>query len=252
MLAGTAETPGKVITVNQKQYKSYVGMDSKNKLVPEGIESLVEYKGEVSDVIFQLVGGLRSGMGYTGSENIDQLRTNAKFIRISSAGLVESHPHNVQMPKKIGSIVQSTTNIIRHKNYDEVNKYTEINKHNQLGLVKLGEEIEVAELVPGDLIYLSSGDMVPADVRIIQSNDLFINQSSLTGESMPVEKHAFNNSESSSILDLQNICYTGTSVVSGYALAITVATGVNTYFATINQAIREKRLKVVLQLELER
>ncbi|ATG97275.1 IMP dehydrogenase [Mesoplasma lactucae] len=116
MLAGTAEAPGEEIELDGKIYKTYVGMGSlaamnrgssdryfqkgNKKLVPEGIESIVEFKGPVSDVIFQIMGGLRSGMGYTGSHNIDELRTNAKFTRISGASLVESHPHDVRMFKQ--------------------------------------------------------------------------------------------------------------------------------------------------------
>lgn len=143
--------------------------------------------------------------------------------------------------KRIATIVRSTTNIIRHKYDDELDDYLKITKKNQLDLIKLGEEIDVRQVVPGDLIYLSSGDMLPADVRIIQSNDLFINQSSLTGESMPVEKHATNRYSTNNILDLENICYTGTSVVSGSAIAIVLATGNDTYFSTISKTIMEKR-----------
>ncbi|MDQ0567496.1 magnesium-translocating P-type ATPase [Mycoplasma yeatsii] len=143
--------------------------------------------------------------------------------------------------KRIATIVRSTTNIIRHKYDDELDEYLKITKRNQLDLIKLGEEIDVRQVVPGDLIYLSSGDMLPADVRIIQSNDLFINQSSLTGESMPVEKHAINRYSTNNILDLENICYTGTSVVSGSAIAIVLATGNDTYFSTISKTIMEKR-----------
>ncbi|ATG97592.1 magnesium-translocating P-type ATPase [Mesoplasma lactucae] len=141
--------------------------------------------------------------------------------------------------KKISSIVESTTNIIRRKN-DDKQDFSTVDKNDQLALVKLGEEMDVKDLVPGDLIYLSSGDMVPADVRIVMSTDLFINQSSLTGESLPVEKHATSPAENN-ILDLQNICYTGTSVVSGSAIALVVATGTNTYFAAISKAISDKR-----------
>jgi IMP dehydrogenase len=70
------------------------------KLVPEGIEGRVPYKGPLSMNVFQLVGGLRSGMGYTGCRNIDELRTKAKFIRITSAGLRESHVHDVQVTQE--------------------------------------------------------------------------------------------------------------------------------------------------------
>ncbi|WP_125573479.1 IMP dehydrogenase [Levilactobacillus huananensis] len=118
MFSGTDEAPGDVIEDHGKKYKTYRGMGSlasmshgsadryfqggvneANKLVPEGIEARVEYKGSVNDIIFQMVGGLRSGMGYTGSANIQSLIDNAQFVRISNAGLIESHPHDVQITK---------------------------------------------------------------------------------------------------------------------------------------------------------
>ncbi|GAA3623584.1 IMP dehydrogenase [Secundilactobacillus similis] len=118
MLSGTDEAPGEVFEDNGKKYKTYRGMGSlaamshgsadryfqggvneANKLVPEGIEARVEYKGSIDDIIFQMVGGLRSGMGYTGSKTVQDLIDNAQFVRISNAGLVESHPHDVQLTK---------------------------------------------------------------------------------------------------------------------------------------------------------
>jgi len=115
LLAGTDESPGEIIVQDGKKYKSYVGMGSlvamergskdryfqedKKKLVPEGIEALKPYKGSVSAIIFQLIGGLRSGMGYCGAKTIDALRNNAKFVKISNAGLIESHPHDVMISK---------------------------------------------------------------------------------------------------------------------------------------------------------
>ncbi len=120
MLAGTDEAPGEVFEDNGRKYKTYRGMGSMaameqahgskdryfqsgvneaNKLVPEGIEGEIAYKGSVNDIIFQLVGGLRSGMGYTGSANITALNDNAQFVEISNAGLIESHPHDVKMTK---------------------------------------------------------------------------------------------------------------------------------------------------------
>ena len=71
-----------------------------DKLVPEGIEGRVPYKGPVSETMFQMVGGLRAGMGYCGVKNIEALRTETKFIRITSAGLKESHPHDVNITKE--------------------------------------------------------------------------------------------------------------------------------------------------------
>ncbi len=120
MFSGTTEAPGEIFEDNGKRYKSYRGMGSvaamsqshgssdryfqggvneANKLVPEGIEARVEYKGDVTDIIFQLVGGLRSGMGYVGAPDIATLINNAQFVQISNAGLVESHPHDVQITK---------------------------------------------------------------------------------------------------------------------------------------------------------
>lgn len=143
--------------------------------------------------------------------------------------------------KNLKAIIKNRTNVIRHTNEKKLKKYQHVTNKNYLGLIRLGEETEVSQLVPGDLVYLSSGDMVPADLRLIQSNDLFINQSSLTGESLPIEKHAENIEKTENVLELQNICYTGTSVVSGSALAIVVTTGDETYFSSISEIMQERR-----------
>lgn len=120
MLSGTTEAPGDIFEDNGKKYKRYRGMGSvgamaqahgssdryfqggvneANKLVPEGIEARVEYKGDVSDIVFQIDGGLRSGMGYCGAANIPELIEKAQFVQITNAGLRESHPHDVQITK---------------------------------------------------------------------------------------------------------------------------------------------------------
>ena len=119
LLAGCEETPGEVVEVYGKRVKSYVGMGSLSamqrgssdryfqggqkelsKLVPEGIEATVPYKGPIADVIYQMMGGLRSGMGYVGCENIAALKTDARFVKITNAGLKESHPHDVDNVKE--------------------------------------------------------------------------------------------------------------------------------------------------------
>ncbi len=117
LLAGTEESPGETILYEGRSYKSYRGMGSigamqhgsgdryfqggtGRKLVAEGIEGRVPYKGPLSDTIFQLVGGLRSGMGYVGAKDIESMRRDARFIRISMAGLIESHPHDVTITKE--------------------------------------------------------------------------------------------------------------------------------------------------------
>lgn len=76
------------------------GVNEANKMVPEGIEGRVAYKGGVSDIIFQMLGGLRAGMGYVGAANLEQLREDAQFIQMSGAGLRESHPHDIQITKE--------------------------------------------------------------------------------------------------------------------------------------------------------
>ena len=116
LLAGTEESPGDVEIYQGRSYKVYRGMGSLGamkdgscdryfqenlqKLVPEGVEGRVPYKGSVADTIYQLIGGLRAGMGYTGCKNLQELRTKARFIRQTSAGLRESHPHDIQIIKE--------------------------------------------------------------------------------------------------------------------------------------------------------
>ncbi len=104
--------------------------------------------------------------------------------------------------------------------------------------------IQLNQLVPGDIVYLSAGDIVPADLRLLSVKDLFVNQSSLTGESMPVEKYPHPVSSSSttvSVPDLYNLCFMGTHVVSGTAIGVVVATGAHTFFGTIAATIVEQK-----------
>ena len=118
LLAGTEESPGETIIMNGRRFKSYRGMGSLEamehgskdryfqdmeedikKLVPEGIVAQVPYEGTVSEVVYQMVGGLRAGMGYCGAHNIEELR-HAQFVRITNAGFLESHPHDVTITKE--------------------------------------------------------------------------------------------------------------------------------------------------------
>ena len=116
LLAGTEESPGETILYQGRTFKSYRGMgsmgamsqgssdryaqDASGKLVPEGIEGRVPYKGPLSELVYQLVGGLRAGMGYCGTKTITDLQRNAQFLRVSSAGLRESHVHDVIITKE--------------------------------------------------------------------------------------------------------------------------------------------------------
>ncbi|MGB3345169.1 MAG: magnesium-translocating P-type ATPase [Aequorivita sp.] len=100
-------------------------------------------------------------------------------------------------------------------------------------------EIEMSQIVPGDVIYLAAGDMIPADCRVVESIDLFISESMLTGESLPVEKtsSAIPDSKNKRPLDLANLCFMGTNVISGAATVVVIATGDNTYFGNIGKSI---------------
>lgn len=109
--------------------------------------------------------------------------------------------------------------------------------------VSTKKELDIKNLVPGDIIFLSAGDMIPADCRILKSKDLFISESMLTGEALPVEKRnlAVRNASEKSPLELDNICFMGTNVVSGSATAIIVTTGNLTYFGSLSKSIVGKR-----------
>ncbi len=118
LFAGTTESPGESVIYKGRRYKSYRGMGSLGamqegsksryfqddfeleKLVPEGIEGLVPYKGDLRDVIYQLIGGLKAALGYTGSRNIKEFKERGKFIKITGAGLKESHPHDILITKE--------------------------------------------------------------------------------------------------------------------------------------------------------
>ena len=99
ILAGTQEAPGEEILYNGRKYKTYAGMGSLAAM-KRGIESMVPFKGALKDTVYQMCGGLRSGMGYCGTPTIKELKENGKFVRITNAGLKESHPHDVIITKE--------------------------------------------------------------------------------------------------------------------------------------------------------
>ena len=116
LFAGCEESPGDTEIYEGRKYKVYRGMGSiaamekgskdryfqtgTKKLVPEGVEGRVPYKGSLSDTVFQLIGGMRAAMGYCGAHTIEELKLNGKFVRITAAGLRESHPHDIQITKE--------------------------------------------------------------------------------------------------------------------------------------------------------
>jgi IMP dehydrogenase len=119
LFAGLDESPGEMVIHMGRRYKTYRGMGSEGammagsadrygqsgvkqskKFVPEGVEGRVPYRGPLSDFVYQLVGGLRAGMGYCGTKNIEALHKDAKFCRVSGASLAESHPHDITITKE--------------------------------------------------------------------------------------------------------------------------------------------------------
>jgi IMP dehydrogenase len=124
LFAGLDESPGELVITHARRYKSYRGMGSEGamnagsadryrqaekldasgkpilKFVPEGVEGLVPYRGPLAEFVYQMVGGVRSTMGYCGCRTVEELKRDARFCRITSAGVVESHPHNIRITKE--------------------------------------------------------------------------------------------------------------------------------------------------------
>jgi IMP dehydrogenase len=119
LFAGLDESPGEIVIRRGKRFKSYRGMGSmgamvhgsadrygqakvkeSSKLVPEGVEGLVHYRGPLGDFVYQMVGGVRAGMGYCGAKTIEELRRNARFVKVTHASMVESHPHDIQITRE--------------------------------------------------------------------------------------------------------------------------------------------------------
>lgn len=114
------------------------------------------------------------------------------------------------------------------------------------------KEIDINQLIIGDIVFLSAGDIIPADLRIIESKDLFISQSSLTGESEPVEKTSLTTDKNNSIIELNNICFMGTNVVSGTAIGVILLIGKDTYFNSMVKSINRKKAKSNFDVGLEK
>lgn len=141
------------------------------------------------------------------------------MVMVSSLLRFSQEFRSNQAAEKLKSMVKTTATVLRK--------------------IKGKLEVDIKKLVPGDIIFLSAGDMIPADCRIIQSKDLFVSQSMLTGESMPVEKRnlAVRDADNMSPLELDNICFMGTNVISGSATAMIVTTGNQTYFGSLSKSI---------------
>ena len=158
-----------------------------------------------------------------GEEDYKTVITVGIMVMISSLLRFFQEYRSNQAAEKLKSMVKTTATVMRR------------------GKGRI--EIDIKKLVPGDIIFLSAGDMIPADCRVIQSKDLFISQAMLTGESLPVEKRnaPVLDANDKSPLELDNICFMGTNVVSGSATAVIVTTGNQTYFGSLSKSIVGKR-----------
>lgn len=138
--------------------------------------------------------------------------------------------------KSLAKMVKITTKVLRQSNnYERVEK-----------------EIPLSDVVVGDIILLAAGDIIPADIKILKSTDLFVNQSALTGEAMPVEKYAINKEPDCSTLELSNIAFMGSNVVSGSATAIVVATGIDTYFGDVAKQVSTHRVETAFDMGISK
>ena len=175
------------------------------------------------------------------------------FLSVVLSWVQEARSSNAA--EKLRAMVKTTATALRREEVEEPeeenstaeeegDKEEKKEKETHITYKAVRKQVPLDELVPGDLVQLSAGDMIPADVRLLSAKDLFINQAALTGESLPVEKSATAVEEASgSPLDLPNLCFMGTNVVSGTAIAIVVMTGTNTYFGALASTLGVERVQ---------
>ncbi|MGH8320492.1 MAG: magnesium-translocating P-type ATPase [Gammaproteobacteria bacterium] len=148
--------------------------------------------------------------------------------------------------EKLRAMVTTTATALRRETLDDTQPEPESGDTGipQANYRAVRKQVPIEALVPGDLVQLSAGDMIPADLRLLSAKDLFINQSALTGESMPVEKFAAAVEQASgNPLELNNLCFMGTNVISGTAIALVVTTGGDTYFGSLAKALLGERVQ---------
>ena len=148
--------------------------------------------------------------------------------------------------EKLRAMVTTTATVLRREQLDDTQPDAEDDKTGEprTPYKAVRKQVPIEELVPGDLVQLSAGDMIPADVRLLSAKDLFINQSALTGESLPVEKSATALEDArGNPLELHNLSFMGTNVVSGTAIALVVMTGASTYFGSLSGSLIGERVR---------
>ncbi|MFI4922069.1 MAG: HAD-IC family P-type ATPase, partial [Gammaproteobacteria bacterium] len=175
------------------------------------------------------------------------------FMVVLSVALswVQEHRSN-NAAEKLRAMVKTTATVLRREPVEEPEddkeredgREEDESREPRVIYKALRKQVPIDELVPGDLVQLSAGDMIPADVRLLSAKDLFINQSALTGESLPVEKDSRAVAQAGgSPLDLPNLCFMGTNVLSGTAIAVVVMTGANTYFGSLASTMGTERVQ---------
>ena len=220
-----------------EQYGPNTVVHEHNKSIPERI--LEQFKNPLNLLLLTL-----AGISYfTGDTESSIIISIMVFLSVTLTFIQEYRSSNAA--EKLRAMVSTTASVIRKDKRAGIPP--EVNEAYNIHIRPRGpekKEIPISQLVPGDIIHLSAGDMIPADVRVLGAKDLFINQSSLTGESMPVEKFALaSNTSVQDPLQLDNVCFMGTNVVSGSATAVIITTGANTYFGSLASLVSAERVQ---------
>jgi Mg2+-importing ATPase len=178
---------------------------------------------------------------FTGEETSDKIGAIIMFAMVVMAVFV-AHFQEARSGKAVEQLRRMVSNTATAKReVDEVVEGADDDAPPPRVVKKV--EVPIDALVPGDLVFLSAGDMVPADLRLLSAKDLFINQSALTGESMPVEKFAGADADAKTALEARSLCFMGSNVVSGSATAVIAATGANTYFGALAGSLVGQRVQ---------
>lgn len=179
---------------------------------------------------FNILLVILAGVSYA-TDDLKGAVTLAAMVIISVSLTFVQEFRSSRAAEKLKKMVQTKATVLRRERNEENSEW-----------VSQRHEVPIAEIVPGDVIILSAGDMIPADLRLLSSKDLFVSQSAMTGESIPVEKSASSEpSKLKEVLELKNVCFMGTNVVSGTASAIAVKTGGETFLGSIAKSVSGMR-----------
>ena len=178
----------------------------------------------------------------TGSETSDTIAALIMFAMVVMAVFV-AHFQEARSDRAVEQLRNMVSNTAAVRREIEEERAQDADEDAPIKRINRKFELPIDGLVPGDIVYLSAGDMVPADLRLIAAKDLFVNQSALTGESMPVEKFAGADAEAKTALEARCLCFMGSNVVSGSATAVIAATGASTYFGALAGSLVGERVQ---------